>query len=322
MSRIQAAIGVDVGGTKIASAVVDLEGRMLSSLKVDTPSGNSDAVVAAINSIIAKLLDSFSANTEITGVGLAVAGTVDYKHGTIVQSPNLPFSNIGLKSTIEAAFGLPTFLDNDGNLAALGEKYYGAARQAQHIVGLTLGTGIGAGIIAGGCLYRGATGSAAEIGHMVIEAGGPRCTCGSFGCFEEMASGRALVRLAKEKVTTNKDNLIMQLAGNVRENITGPMVTEAAQQGDALAIDTFNEIGFWLGIGINNIINIFNPELVVIGGGMAEAGELVMAPVRRIIAERTLAPNKDIAEVVLAELGNQAGTLGAAALVFDEIGMQ
>lgn len=321
MTNLKVAIGVDVGGTKIAVAAVDLKGRILSSARVATPTGSSENVVASIEDLISKFIESATDAGEVVGIGLAVAGTVDWKQGMVVQSPNLPFANLRLKSIVEAKFGLPALMDNDGNLATLGEKYYGAGRDAQNIVGLTLGTGIGAGIIIDGCLYRGATGSAAEIGHMVIEATGPRCTCGSYGCFEEMAAGRALVRIAKERIVHNRDSLILELAGDAIDDITGPLVTEAAQKNDALALDVFGEIGFWLGIGINNIINIFNPELVILGGGMAGAGDLVLASARKVVAERTLHPNQDVAEVVLADLGNQAGVLGAAALVFDQLSL-
>jgi glucokinase len=265
----QIAIGIDIGGTKIAAMAVDVEGRILSSLKIGTPGGTPDDIVTAVSDLIERLTESVLDAGEVVGIGLAVAGTINWKEGIVVQSPNLPFSNIRLRSIIESKFGLSTFMDNDGNLATLGEKYYGAAWGAQNIIGLTLGTGIGAGIIIDGCLYRGATGSAAEIGHMVIQATGPQCTCGSYGCFEEMASGRALLRLAKEKALQDRESLILKLAGGSVEEITGPMVTEAAQRGDKTALDVFSEIGFWLGIGINNVINIFNPELVVIGGGMA-----------------------------------------------------
>jgi len=317
----QLAIALDIGGTKIAAALVDTEGRILSSFKVDTPKGTSSDVVDSIAGLVGKLTAPTPETGEVVGIGLGVAGTIDWNQGIIVQSPNLPFSNFGLRNTIESRFGLSTFMDNDANLATLGEKYFGAARGVQHVIGLTLGTGIGAGIIFNGCLYRGATGSAAEIGHMVIQATGPQCTCGSYGCFEEMAAGRTLVRLAKEKAEQNRESLILKLAGGEVKNITGPMVTEAARQDDKTAIDVFSEIGFWLGIGINNVINIFNPELIVLGGGMADAGELILSPIREVVVERTLHPNKDIAGIVLAQLGNQAGVLGAAALVFDELGL-
>ncbi len=321
METHKTAIGVDIGGTKIAAGIVDTEGHILSSLRAVTPAGTSDDVVSAINYLIDKLIESAANISEVAGVGLATAGTVDFKEGVIVQSPNLPFSKLRLRSIIESKFGLPTFLDNDGNLAALGESYYGAAQGIKNVVGLTIGTGIGAGIIMNGCLYRGATGAAAEIGHMVIEATGPRCTCGSYGCFEEMASGRALVRLAKEKIGQGRQSLILELAEGRFENITGQGITETAGKRDKLAIEVFNEVGFWLGIGINNIINIFNPEMVVIGGGVADAGELILAPARQVVAERTLHPNQDVAEIVLAGLGNQSGILGAAALVFDELSL-
>ncbi|MCL6472706.1 MAG: ROK family protein [Firmicutes bacterium] len=321
MKARQIAIALDVGGTKLSGAIVDAEGHILSMLKTDTPDGTADNVIAAINNQIERLIELSAEAGEVAGIGLAVAGTIDWKHGIVVQSPNLPFSELHLKDIIEARFGLTAFMDNDGNLAAWGEKYYGVAKDAQDFVGLTIGTGIGGGIVIGGCLYRGATGSAAEIGHMVIEATGPRCTCGSYGCFEEMASGRALVRLAKEKIEQNKQSIILESAKGKVENITGPMITEAAQKQDKVALEVFCEAGFWLGIGLNNIINIFNPELVVIGGGAAEAGELLLAPARDVVAERTLHPNQDVARIVLSKLGNRAGMLGAAALVFNGLSL-
>lgn len=315
----QVAIGIDVGGTKIAGAIVNTKGQVLSSLRIETPQGTANDVVATLKQIINNLFELAPETSEVIGIGLAVAGTINWKEGMVVQSPNLPFSNFKLREIIDLELGLTTFMDNDANLAILAEKYYGVAQPAQDFIGLTLGTGIGSGIVCNGCLYRGATGAAAEIGHMVIEATGPQDRCGSYGCLEVMASGRTLVRLAKEAVERNKESLILKLAQGDPQNITGPMITEAAHRGDKLALDVFNEIGFWLGIGINNILNIFNPELVVIGGGMAEAGELILAPARRVVAERTLHPNKDVAKIVQAGLGNQAGVMGAAALIFDEL---
>ncbi len=315
----QVAIGIDVGGTKIAGAIVDTKGQILSSLRIETPQGTANDVVAALKQTINNLFEVVPETSEVIGIGLAVAGTVNWKEGTVVQSPNLPFSNFKLREIIDSELGLTTFMDNDANLAALAEKYYGVAQSAQDFVGLTLGTGIGSGIFCNGCLYRGATGAAAELGHMVIEATGPQDSCGSYGCLEIMASGRTLVHLAKEKVETNRKSLVLELAQGDPKNITGPLITKAAHQGDKLALDVFNEIGFWLGIGINNIVNIFNPELVVIGGGMAEAGELILAPARKAVSKRALHPNKDIARIVQSDLGNKAGVIGAAALVFDEL---
>lgn len=317
MNSRSVAIGVDIGGSKISAAAIDRHGKIVSSHTIATPLQSTEATVDAVVGLIENIKTVSSGIVEPVGIGIAVAGTVDSAHGAIVQSPNLPFSEIKLREIIEKRCGLPTVLDNDANLATFGEKHYGTARDASHVVGLTLGTGIGSGIICDGRLYRGATGSAAELGHMVICATGPRCTCGSRGCFEEMASGRALVRIAKERLARDGGGLIGEMAGGDPERVTGPMVTEAARQGDIAANEVFAEVGFWLGIGINNIINIFNPEIVVIDGGMAEAGELVLAPARAVVAERTLKPNKDVAKIVRGRLGNEAGMLGAAALVFE-----
>jgi glucokinase len=326
------AVAVDIGGTKIAAAAIDSNGHILAFSKIDTP-GTAESVSFSVIKLIKGIIETTSSVAEPDGIGLAVAGTVDWSRGVIVQSPNLPYNNLALKDSVERAFGIAAFLDNDGNLAALGEKHFGVAIEARNFVGLTLGTGIGAGIIIDNFVYRGATGSAAELGHMVIDARGPQCTCGSFGCFEEMASGRALVRIAEERVkepaakkrtenggaSAGKKSAILELAEGDIDKITGSIVTEAANVGDPIAIECFKEVGYWLGIGINNIVNIFNPEIIAVGGGMAGAGELVLKPARDVVARQSLHPNKDVVSIVKAKLGNNAGLFGAAALVFSEL---
>jgi glucokinase len=343
---LKTAVAIDIGGTKIAAAIIAVNGTKLSSITVPTP-GSTEKIAVEIISLVrqmASLSMQGDGNLKVAGVGLSVAGTVDFARGIIVESPNLPYSNFPLRDIVADSCGLPVFLDNDGNLATLGEKSFGNAANAQNIVGLTLGTGIGAGIIIDGQMYRGADGAAAEIGHMVINAHGPQCTCGSFGCFEEMASGRALVRIARERLAEAKldfeekfapggDRLEAQqnyLSDSARmehwpilsayvdniDGVTGPIITEAAKSGDMLALQCFSDVGYWLGIGINNIVNIFNPEIIVIGGGMADAGELVLGPARDVVARQSLRPNSDTVSIIKAKLGNDAGLYGAAAQVF------
>ncbi|MBI4733933.1 MAG: ROK family glucokinase [Rubrobacteridae bacterium] len=316
IKQAKAAIAVDIGGTKISAAVINDSGELITYLKTNTPGTVSEITDTVIN-VTVDLIEFASRVAQPIGIGLAVAGTVDWERGVVIQSPNLPYNDLDLKRIVGDSCSLPVYLDNDGNLATLGEKYYGSAKNAKNVVGLTLGTGIGAGIIIDNNVYRGASGSAAELGHMVIDAHGPKCTCGSSGCFEEMASGRALIRYAREKLS-GKTSLVLELAGGNIEKITGSMITEAALAGDSLALGCFEEVGYWLGIGLNNIVNIFNPEIIVIGGGMADAGELVLKCARDIVANCSLNPNKDIVSIVKAKLGNNAGLFGAAALVLNK----
>jgi glucokinase len=333
-NQTSVAIAIDIGGTKISGGVITESGELLANFVEKTPE-DVDTLIEVVSTIIANLITSITEQTIIRGIGLAVAGTVEWEQGVVVQSPNLPYDNLALKSIVEKAFDLPTYLDNDGNLAVLGEKYFGNARDSRNVVGLTLGTGIGAGIIIDNKLYRGATGSAAELGHMVINSSGPSCTCGSFGCFEELASGRALVRYAKQKLSGNmnpgnipgyaandvpdsKSSLLLDLVDGVINKIDGIMITKAALAGDKLAISCFEDVGYWLGVGLTNIINIFNPEVIVVGGGMADAGELVLNRAREVVASHSLSPNKEVVSIVKAKLSNNAGLFGAAALVFNK----
>lgn len=306
-------LGIDLGGTKIAGAVVREGGRFVAESDERTPPGDSRAVLAALDGLIARLISKV--DEPISGLGLGVAGTVDFARGAVVFSPNLPFRDEPLRTWAENKFSLPCFVDNDGNLAALGEMRFGAARGASHAVGLTLGTGIGAGIIIGGDLYRGATGGAGEIGHMILDAEGPACTCGSRGCFEALAAGPALARRAHEALSGGKDSMLLEL---FREGLlTGEAVTEAARAGDAVSKGAVAATAYWIGVGLTNIVNVFNPEVITIGGGMADAGDLLLAPAKRTMASLAMKPNSEIVRIVLSELGNRAGILGAASLALD-----
>ena len=301
-------IGIDIGGTKICGALIVEGGNILKSVKVDTPQGEASDTAHVVSGVIKEIISN-----DVVGIGLGVPGWVDHEKGTIYNTPNLSLSGFDLRGAIHDKFNLPVFIDNDANLAVLAEHSFGMAKDYKNVIGLTVGTGIGGGIILNGKVYRGVTGTGAEIGHMVVQPNGPKCGCGSSGCLDVMASGTGLIRAAKERINKGKESQILKLANGNIENIQGPMITKAAENGDKLAKECFDEVGFWLGIGINNLINICNPEMIILGGGVAGTGDLIMDPVRKVILERT----KDVCKIVISKLGNEAGMLGAGALVFE-----
>jgi glucokinase len=265
-----------------------------------------------------------AAGLDVVGIGLGCAGTVDWDRGTVVMSPRLPLHDTPVRARLAAATGLPTVLDNDANVAALAETRVGAARGSRHVVMLTLGTGVGGGLVLDGRVYRGATGSAAELGHMRVASDGESCNCGGTGCLEAYASGRALERIARRTVrergadTRDSAGYAAALADlEARGRLTGETVGALALQGDRAAEDAVREVAGWLGVGLTSLANAFNPEVIVVGGGLVALGELLLAPAREVLARCGLSPNREIARVVPAALGNEAGLVGAAVLAWE-----
>jgi glucokinase len=255
----------------------------------------------------------------VAGVGLGIPATIDHERGIAISAVNLPLDDLPIREIIGGRTGLPVFVDNDATVAALAEHLYGAARGAENAVMLTIGTGIGGGLILGGEVYRGATGAGAELGHTVIEADGPPCqgNCPGRGCVETLASGTALGREGRAAAEREPDSALgAMLAGG--ETIDGKAVTEAALSGDATARGVFDLVGSRLGVALTSFANIFEPEVFVIGGGVIAAGDLLLDPARRMLAERALPPMKKI-PVVAAELGSDAGMIGAAAMARIEL---
>lgn len=313
-------LGADIGGTKIAVGQVDRDGRLRGDLlRFPSATGGQDALVESIIAALEQGREGAGA-TEVAGIGLACAGTVDRVRGSIVVSPNLPLVDAPLVELVGGALGLPVVLDNDANLAALAEARVGAAAGRRQVIMLTLGTGVGGGLILDGRLYHGATGAAGELGHMVVRAGGEPCRCGSRGCLEAYASGRALERLARNLAHEGApgSRALAELA--VRDELDGEAVGRLAQQGDPGALAAVEEVGRWLGVGLGSLVNIFNPEMIVVGGGLGTLGELVLGPARPVMIQTGLSPNKDAVRVVPAALGNKAGALGAGLLAWEELG--
>jgi glucokinase len=309
----RSALGIDVGGTKVAGLLLSDTGKILAHQERPTPAEDVDATMETIYALAAEL----AAGSEPVGVGVGAAGMVDFAAGTMRSAPNLAWKEIPIRNLVGDRTGLPCILDNDANAAAWGEYRFGAANGYRHALVVTVGTGIGGGIIADGKLFRGAHGFAAEIGHIIVEPGGPLCGCGNHGCWEQVASGRALARLGQELVDLRKDSSIARLAGD--GPVTGKHVSEAARAGDAAAVRIFDEVGRRLGEGIAGLVNILDPEVVVVGGGVAEEGELLLAPARHSFTDAIEAPeHRPEVPVLPAMLGAEAGAIGAAALALDE----
>ena len=305
------AVGVDVGGTKIAAGVVTPDGKILDEVRYPTPHSPGTLVET-----IARAISEVGDGPQVGGVCLAVPGLILAQANKVVFSPNLrAVEGIPLKDELEPKIGMPLTIENDGNAAAWGEFRFGVGSEADHLVFVALGTGIGGGVITQGILMRGAQGSGGELGHVTIQATGPRCACGNNGCLEALASGTAIGRRARELAVEQPDSALGRLAA--RRQILGEDVTELAREGDEVALSVLDEVGRWLGVGLAGFVNIFNPEVVAVGGGVMEAGELVLRAARKEVILRARPPSRDLADVKVATLGPRSGVLGAAALARD-----
>jgi glucokinase len=305
------AIGVDVGGTKIAAGVVSPEGDILNEVRYPS-AGPRERLLSTIARAINEVRDGF----EVGGICLAVPGTVSTAENKIIDAPNLhAIEGVPLKDELEERTGLSTTVENDANAAAWGEFRFGAGSEATHLVFITLGTGVGGGVVSHGVLLRGAQGAGGELGHITIQATGPRCGCGNHGCLEALASGTAIARRAREVASENPDSALGRLA--VERTVLGEDVAELAREGDEAARSVLEETGRWLGIGLAGYVNVFNPEVIAVGGGAARAGELILEPARKEVRLRAMSPGRDLVEIKPATLGARSGVLGAAALARD-----
>jgi len=309
------AIGVDVGGTKIAAAVVSPEGKILNEVRYPTQAVPPNRLIETIARAITEVKDGF----EVGGVCLAVPGLILAAENKVIFAPNLhEIENIRLDEEIGSSTGTSVTVENDANAAAWGEFRYGAGKDVEHQVFITLGTGVGGGIITHGVLLRGAQGAGGELGHVTIDATGPRCGCGNHGCLEALASGTAIRRRAREVANDRPGSALGRLA--VEREVLGEDVTRLAREGDEASILVLEETGRWLGIGLAGFVNTFNPEVIPVGGGASRAGELILEPARREVHLRARSPSRDLVEIKEATLGPESGVLGAAALVRGEDG--
>jgi glucokinase len=304
---------VDVGGTKVAAGVVDERGMIIATTHQDTPADNVSRIEGAIAAAVSELTSKY----DVEAVGIGAAGFIDARCATVMFAPHLAWRDEPLQASLEHRLKLPVVVENDANAAAWAETRFGAGRDADHVVTLTLGTGIGGGIVVDGQLMRGQFGAAAEFGHLTVVPDGRPCECGLRGCWEEYASGRALEREAQElaRVSSTMAGELLRLADGRPEDITGRMVTQAAAAGDVAALQCFEVIGTWLGRGLAGLAAVLDPGLFIIGGGVSAAGEVLRGPASIAFREHlTGGGHRPVAGLRIAELGPEAGLVGAADL--------
>jgi glucokinase len=298
----QRVIGVDVGGTKTLAGVVGRDGEVGRTAERATPSDSQEELLAALDDVV----DEVRADGEIDAVGFGLPSTIDQNAGRAVSSVHIPLAGLAFRSRMSERYAVPVAMDNDGNAAAIAEWQLGAGRGTRHMIMLTLGTGVGGGLILDGKPYRGAIGAGAELGHIVLQYGGPKCGpgCDGHGHFETLVSGRAADRAAQK---------LYGPSSSARE------LVDRARDGDEAAAAALAEVGHKLGAGIATLINIFEPELVVLGGGFAEAGDLLFDAARETVVREALPPGRDLVRIVPAQLGPRAGMVGAGLIAFERL---
>lgn len=303
-------LAIDLGGTKITAAVVAPPGKIIAkeyypTLASEGPPGVIDRILIATERALG--------TARVASIGIGAAGAIDSEGGLVLFSPNLPgWHDVSLGNLVRQKFGLPVYLINDAKAAALGEHRLGAGRSVDNLIVMTVGTGIGGGIIIGGKLYVGASGTAGEIGHMTIDVNGPKCNCGNTGCLETLASGSAIAREARARLSQGEASSLRQMVGGRLEEVTAKEVSLAAQGGDTLAREVIDKAATYLGVGMTNLVNALNPQMIIVGGGVSQMGELLLGPARWVVKERAFSVAARAVRIVKAELGEDAGLLGAA----------
>ena len=313
-------VGVDLGGTNIVCGAMSVDGSLALATRSE-PTRSIQGAEAVVDRI-ARMIDTVIAETiaetgakraDFLGVGIGAPGPLDRAKGLVLITPNLGWQNFPLRDEVVSRVGLPATLDNDANCATLGEWWLGAARGARNVVGITIGTGIGGGIILEGRLFHGASDVAGELGHTTIDSTGRRCKCGNYGCLEAYASGPAIADRARETLGGAEASTLIEMVGGQLELITAQTVYDAAQAGDALAREVVRDTARFLGAGIANMLNILNPNVVVVMGGVTQAGDALMDPLRAEVRRRAFRPAVDACEIVLGTLPGTAGVVGAVA---------
>ena len=313
-------IGVDLGGTNIVVGAMPEDGSTRYALRSQPTMAElgAEAVVARIVQMVQDVMTVTMAETgakreAFVGVGVGAPGPIDRENGVVTIAPNLGWMDFPLRDRIAAGVGLPTTLDNDANCATLGEAWIGAGRGGRAVVGMTIGTGIGGGLVVDGHIWHGASDVAGEIGHTTIDMHGRRCKCGNYGCLEAYASGTNIAERARERLATDGESALRRMVGGKLEQITAQTVYEAARAGDEIALDVVKETAAFLGAGIANLLNTFNPDVVVIAGGVTQAGDALFEPLRAEARRRAFKPAFDACRIVPGELGGAAGVVGAVA---------
>lgn len=310
-------VGVDIGGTNLVVGCVANDGSSLQALRSE-PTQAEDGADAVVGRIIAMVKQAIAeckrvdSSADIIGIGVGAPGPLNTKTGIVLLTPNLGWVNMPLRHRVQEGVGLPVALDNDANCAVLGEWWMGAARGSRTAIGITIGTGIGGGLILHGRLFHGHSDCAGEIGHTTIEVNGRQCKCGNYGCLEAYASGPAIAQRAVEAIQSGYETALPKYVAGRLELITAQTVYDAAHDGDELALDVVGDTAKFLGAGVANLVNVFNPEVVVVCGGVTYAGDSLFVPLRREVTRRAFKPAVEVCRIVPGELSGTAGVYGAA----------
>ncbi|MBA3429980.1 MAG: ROK family protein [Actinobacteria bacterium] len=315
MSDRQAALGIDVGGTGTKGGIIDRSGNVLAGVEHPTDKNAGTKGILRVAEELLELAEDMA--IVVTSVGVGAAGFIDARSGSIIFAPNLTYDDPNIADALRARVELPSVVDNDGNATVWGERAFGSAKGCDHLTLITLGTGIGSGFVIAGKLLRGSTGAGSELGHTVVDVNGPPCKCGLRGCAEQLASGQAIERMARAAAVEDSETSLVERAGSV-DAITARHVAEAAGEGDEVATTVLRRAGIALGILMSNVANLFDPEVIVLSGSVAKAGEPFLGPARDQLARMTAAQRRRPLRIDITKLGKDAGVIGAAALAFDE----
>ncbi|KXS49218.1 MAG: glucokinase [Halanaerobium sp. 4-GBenrich] len=313
-------LGLDLGGTKILTGLADTQGNIITRSRKETEANlGEDKIIANMIETIETVIEKAGVKKEeVKTLGIGSPGPLDAQKGIIIENSNLPWKNVALVERMESALGIKTILKNDANAAALGEKWFGAGRTVDNMVYLTISTGIGGGAVINKELFTGINDNACEIGHTVIDPDGPLCGCGNHGCLESFASGTAIGREAREAAAAGKSKKMLELADNIVEDIDAVICAQAAYQGDQAAREIFEKAGYYLGIGLGNVVNIFNTEMIILGGGVMKASDLFLDQALATMKEIALPGPLEIVTVTEAELGSDIGLMGAIAVAMED----
>ncbi len=314
-------LAIDLGGTKIITAIISNKGDMIArEYAVTLADEGPQSVISRILSAVDYLLSLRNiSSSQLSGISIAAAGAIDMEKGIVTLSPSLPgWRDIPLRSIVKEKYQLDTLLINDASAAALGEHRLGVGKGVNNLIYVTLSTGIGGGIIINGRLYLGVSGGAGEIGHITVDVSGPKCNCGNIGCLEVLASGTAVAKEAIRRINEGEKSSLIEIVEGKIENITAEKVSLAAQGGDSLALKVIAKAAGYLGAGMISLVNLFNPEMIVIGGGMAKMGDLLLAPVRQVVKERAFQLLAQAVRIVPGQLSDDAGVFGAAIFALEQ----
>lgn len=318
--REQFIVGIDLGGTKISAGAMPTDGtreiamRMIPTLAEGGAGSVVDRIAAVIEDVIAQTqAETGAERSDFLGVGIGSPGPLDRARGVVIVTPNLGWRDFPLRDEVSKRVNLPATLDNDANCATLGEWWCGAAKGGRNVVGMTIGTGIGGGLILDGKLYHGSSDAAGEIGHTTIDSTGRRCKCGNYGCLEAYASGPAIAERARETLEVDGDSILPELVDGDLSQITAQTVFEASKREDRVALEVVRDTAHFLGVGVSNLINVFNPDIFVIAGGVTQAGELLFEPLRAEVRRRAFKPSVEACRIVAGALPLSAGVVGAVA---------